>query len=259
MTTMLLILALQQGAARGVDREGPEEFEILRTKTGITLPRQALDADLLFFLFSFDDVDDSGVDLEILGVQAEAAFGITEWLTAEVEIPCKKVDPDPGDSESGIGDIRLEGKFSFNRARHSPAPLVDVDLAAGARVTLPTGDEDEGLGEEHAVFGLFAAASHRFAPEFALHGEVFLDLQSEARPFHGVNAAVDFTPWGPDLSLLAALNVRREGTHDTEAELIPGVELRFAQPRLALGAGLPLGLTDDSPDWGLLVDAQLRF
>jgi hypothetical protein len=257
--TLMLTLAVQQGAARRGEFDGPEEYEVVRTKTAITLAQNAWEGDLVVFLFEFDDVDDSDIDLDLMGFRAEAAYGVTDWLTAEIEVPFLRVDPDPGGSESGIGDIQLEGKMSFNRNRKSPAGFIDMDIAGGVRFTLPTGDDDDGTGQEHATAGLFGAVSHRFTPIIAGHGEIFVQWQKDHRPLHGVNVVADFTPWGRDLSLLAGLNIIREGTEDTEVDFVPGVEYRFAQPRLALGAGLPIGLTDDSPNFGVILDLQLAF
>ena len=258
--TLILALGLQQGAAVRRDTDRPEEFEVTRTKTGITLPEKALEVDVTAFLFTFDDFDDSNVDVDFMGIRAEAAYGIFPWLTAEVEVPILRIDADPGDTDSGIGDILIEGKMSLNEARKSPLGLLDgIDLAVGARFTLPTGDDDEGLGEEHATFGLFGAISHRFSLDFALHGELFVFWQSENRPFHGVNATADWMPWGPNISLLAGLNIHNNGTEDTEADIIPGAEIRFPESRAALGIGIPIGLTDESPDFGVLLNGQIGF
>lgn len=239
----------------------PEEFETHRTKTGITLPRGTFEGDVVLSFLSWDDYRDDDYDLDVRVLRFEATYGITEWVTAEVELPFVWVDPSPGSSESGVGDLVLEGKMSFNTERHSPAGFIAMDLAGGMRIQLPTGDEDDGTGEEDPALTLFGAASRRFLPWLVGHAELYLTLQSEERPEHGVNVAADFHPWMPELSLVGAINLRFEGTERTEFTFIPGAEWRFAQPLkgMSVGIGLPLGLTSDSPDWGFILDFSLRL
>lgn len=78
-------------------------------------------------------------------------YGLIENLTTRVQVPFNTIDPDFGDKEQGIGDVRLgfdllayEDVFSFPYA----IPHVEVSF--------PTGDEDEGLGtgENMVKFGL---------------------------------------------------------------------------------------------------------
>ncbi len=248
-------------AQAGMPTHQPEEFEILRTKTGITLAEKTFEGDFTVAFLSWDDFHDDDFDLDVRAMTFEGTYGITDWITVEMEIPFLWVDPDPGSKESGIGDIMLEGKMSFNKARKSPAGFVPYDIAGGMRIWLPTGDEDEGTGREKAALGLFGAASHRLEPWVAVHGELYFTFASGSRPEHGINLAADFTPWMPELSLLGGLNYRREGMERTELSLILGGEYRWLQPLkgMSAGAGLLLGLTDDSPDWGLFLDFQLRL
>jgi hypothetical protein len=248
-------------AAPAAPTHEPEEFEVLRTKTGITLPERTFEGDAVVTIVGWDDFEDNDVDFDYRIFKLEAAYGITDWVTAEIELPYVSVDVDPGDRESGIGDVVLEGKMSFNANRKSPAGFVPLDVAGGMRISLPTGDEDDGTGEENAVFTLFAAGSHRFERWFAGHAEVFLSLQDDERPEHGVNVAGDFTPWMPELSLLAGLNYLRIGAEFTEVSLLAGAEYRFPQPLrgMVVGGALLLGVTNDAPDWGLLLNFQLRL
>lgn len=257
----LLLSSLQAQAQRQAKQEHPihEEYEVLSTKTGYTLPAMVLDGDVILAHWGdFGDFRNSGVDVDITQLQFEGAFGITPWVTAELEIPFVWVDPDPGSSESGLGDIAIDGKASVMKDL-SPIGFVDFPLAFGTRISLPTGDDKDGTGEENATLRPYVAGGYRITPWVDVQGEVSLEWQSERRPVHRFNVAADFTPWAPDLSLLAGLNFYQFGGDTPEAMFVPGVEYRMADPKIWFGAGLPFGLTSDAPNWGIVLNVQIRL
>ena len=237
-----------------------EELEYIRTETGFTLPRMTFEADATLTILSYEDYGGTeGLDLDFIGFSVEAAFGIVDGLQVEVELPFLWIDPSPGSQEQGIGDAVIEAKSSFRKGV-SQIGFAPFDVAGGFRVTLPSGDEDEGLGREHASFGLFASASYPLLAWLAAHGEFWTEWQEDARPLHGVNTAVEMYPWSKELSLLAAINYSREGTEKSAVSLVPGAEFRFGDKRpMSIGAGVPLGITDRAADIGLIANFQLRF
>jgi hypothetical protein len=260
--TTLLLLALAQAQKAPADfAQRSEEMEFVRTETGFTLPRMTFEADATLAFLSYDDYRGTrNFDLDVRAFTVEAAMGITDWAQGELKIPYLRIDPDPGSKESGISDLVLEGKASL-RQGSSPIGLVPIDLAAGFRIALPTGDEDEGLGREHAAFGLFAAASYPFFAWLAGHGEIWTEWQSEEKPLHGVNIAAELYPWIKELSLLAAINYSREGSESAAVAFVPGAEYRFKtpNPRMSVGLGLPIGITSRAEDFGVIADFQVRF
>ena len=266
MTFATLVLALgaltPQEAKPVAPRHRPEEFEYMLQKTGYVLPLHVLEGDVTLSHFEFDEFRRVGgrPDVEFDALTAELAFGATDWLTVEGEVPLLRVDVDPGDSESGIGDIALEAKASLKQGPMNPIGFVpDIDLAGGFRVTLPTGDEDEGLGEEHATLAPFVSASYWIESWVAVHARLLLEWQSERRPVHRFNATAEFIPWMPELSLMGGILVEREGSDPSAVSLIPGVEYRFPQIPLTPGASIPIGVTSRAPDIGFLLNVQYRF
>lgn len=269
--SFVLELCLSLAQAQGAQPQAPkapvefphrsEELEFVRTETGFTLPRMTFEADATLSRLSYDDYRGTrNLDLDVMAFTVEGAFGITDWVQAEMKIPFLWIDPDPGSKESGIGDIVLEGKTTFRKGS-SPIGFVPLDLAGGLRIALPTGDEDEGLGREHAAFGFFASASYPFIQWLAGHAEFWTEWQSGERPQHGINVAAEFTPWMKELSLLAALNYSREGTEKAAVAFVPGAEYRFAtpKPQMSVGLGLPIGITSRAADFGFIADFQIRF
>lgn len=236
----------------------PEEYEFIQTETGYVLPESVVEADLTIEHFEFEDDDD--VEFTLQRFVAEVAYGVTDWLMIEGRVPFLRLDVDGGDSESGIGDLEFEGKVSLTR-KSSPVGFVPdaLDLSAGVRVSVPTGDEDEGLGRENASFAPFASASYWFDPRIGLHGRVEAELQQDERPQYRATAAIEFVPWDPSFSIFGALDFQRDGTESDGVTIAPGAQYRFPGMPLALGIGIPLGLNDDAPDWGILVNGEYRF
>lgn len=257
VVAFLLAAVPQQG--RPTHR--PEEIEHMLQETGYTLPRGAFEADLTLGRFEFDDFRRvRGLDVTQDFFVPELAYGVTDWLMVEGELPFLKIDPDPGSSESGIGDIALEGKVSLKQAAGNPVGFIpDVDVAPGVRITLPTGDEDEGLGEEEATLAPFVAASHWIERWVAVHGRLALEWQQDRRPVHTFNATAEFVPWMPELSLFGGLLIEREGSDASAVSLIPGAEYRFPGSDLSAGIGLPIGINDRAADFGFLLNGQFRF
>lgn len=242
-------VSFQQAGAGGREYR-PEELEVVRLKTAYTLPADVAEVDVVFFSGALELDDDE--ELEITRISGEIAFGITDWLTGEVEVPFLAVDPDPGDRESGLGDIVLELKGAI-----SP-DLVPFPLAVGVRATLTTGDEDEGLGGDNSAFIPFAAAAWAFGG-VTLHAEIFARAEEDRRTVYGADVAADVTPWGPDLSLLAGLNLHREVGESVQASVVPAAEYRWMERRFRFGAGIPIGLTDEGEDWGVILNFQVSL
>ncbi len=268
MAALLVLLLASQAqpekagapAARAFPHRS-EELEVVRTETGFTVPKGAFELDAVLSILSFEDFrGNKGLDLDVTAFTAEAAFGLVDGLQLEVELPFLRVDPDPGSSESGLGDVLVEGKASFLKGA-SPLGFVPVDLAGGIRVAIPTGDEDEGLGREKVAFGLFAAVSYPFTAWIAGHGEFWTEWQDGERPIHGLSVAFEFTPWMKEFSLLAALNYSRVGTEKSAVSFVPGAEFRFGKdkPGMSVGLGIPIGLTDRAEEIGVIADFQIRF
>ncbi|HYE97875.1 MAG TPA: transporter [Planctomycetota bacterium] len=258
-----LVLALQQGKPMGPDRcHRTEEYEYLFQETGYTLPEGRFEADLLVGRLEVEEFDEGPGDPDVTFDQfvAELAFGVFDWLMIEGELPLLRVEFDPGDSESGIGDIALEAKASLRSGPRNPIGFIpDVDVAGGVRLTLPTGDEDEGLGADDPTLEPFVAATYWIERWIGIHGRVGVQVQEDRRPFHNFNATAEFVPWGPELSLMAALSADREGSESDAVLIIPGAEYRFAGSPFALGASIPIGVNNDAPDWGFFLNGQLGF
>lgn len=230
-TTLLLALALQ------------EEIEQIRVKTAYVLEAGEVEVDVVGSFLRFEEGDETKVLIEV-----EA--GVTEWLLAEIEIPYLFLNPDEGRGERGVGDVELELKAKI------PGAWNGVELAIGVEASFPSGDEDEGLGAPDSVIGAFAAFSRRFEL-FLLHLELGAEAAEEIRAEYELAAAVDVRPWGRVFSFLLAVNGEIERGEGPGWTLVPGFEIRFDE--IQGGVGIPLGLSEEAEDWGVLVDVEFEF
>lgn len=224
---------------------GPEELEFVRTRTAFALEPEEIEVDQLVTFLHFNDID-------VVEVLTDINYGINEWLVAEMELPILSLDPDDGDEETGLGDVRLELKGTL------PYDGIPFTLAVGALLDLPTGDDDDGLGRGEVGAGLYGAASHAFG-EVNAHAELGFEVAQDFRPEYFFNVAGEIRPFDPKVAFVLAINTRFEGTEERRHTLIPGASVMLDEPELQIGAGFPIGVTDDAEEWGILLDGQLKF
>lgn len=220
-----------------------EEIEQIRVKTAYVLDPGEVEVDLVGSFLRFEEGDETELILEV-----EA--GVTDWLLAEIEIPYLFLNPEEGRGERGVGDVELELKAKI------PGEWNGLELAIGIEASFLTGDEDEGLGAPDTRIGAFAALSRRFEL-FLLHLELGAEAAEEVRAEYEVAAAVDVRPWGRVFSFLLAVNGEIERGEGPGWTLVPGFDVRFDE--IQGGVGIPLGLSEEAEDWGVLVDVEFEF
>ena len=167
--------------------------------------------------------------------QLEVEWAFLPRFSAIVHAPFHHVAPNGLPSESGIGDIGIGAK----------AALVDDQsafiLALGADLELPTGDENRGLGEEHAAIAPFLLGWLPFGPErrWLLQTSAHADIPLEADPESHVelSAALSWTsPLGISPILEGLVEFEVQGGPASWA-LAPGFRFEFA-PAWELGGAV---------------------
>lgn len=254
MTTLfaLLLLSPQEELRR------PEEIEQLRIKTAYPLDEGALEIDAVASVLELDEDRFEHLrdfDGRVARLSGEVAYGIESWLTGEVRVPYLRVDPDDdldGGDETGVGDAEVELKAGL------PREWAPVDAALGLRASLPTAEEERGLGSAEPEFTVYLAGSGQIFG-FAAHVQVFAEGEREERPQFGVNAALDVAPFAPNLSLLLGVNALAQRGESAYVALVPGFEVRLENPRIHVGAGVPIGLSEEAEEWGVIADLQVGF
>ncbi len=166
----------------------------------------------------------------------------------------RHVNPDRGDSETGLTNIDLWGKFQV-----LDAPLL---LSVGGIVTLPVGSDDV----ERDVFrlGAFGATRYYVNSDFALIGNVSLRHNAD---LNGADGKIQFGLGGgliyqviPELNITGELNLETKqfDNFDNYIAVTGGVEYLLAD-NLSLQGGLTVGLDDDAPDFELIGGVNFKF
>ncbi len=92
----------------------------------------------------FDDDAFNAADVSL--AYAYVRYGILDNLAVQLDVPYVEVDPKNGSSESGLGDLVVEFQLrTYEDIFGYPYFIPHVSF------TLPTGDEDKGLGEDGTV------------------------------------------------------------------------------------------------------------
>jgi hypothetical protein len=165
-----------------------------------------------------------------------------------------------GGSDSGFADIRLNYRFQA---------LLETDRmpAFSPRFTLitPAGDADKGFGNDRPGYEInlpfSKIVSNRWTVHFNAGISIFPDVRGHDLANYNLGASAiyavtrDFNlmletvaGWNEDVDLA------RKVDHTTAALISPGARYAFNLPndlQIVVGAAVPIGLTSDSPDWGL--------
>lgn len=202
-------------------------------------------------------------DLDITGLYGVAAF--QPWNRWELGGRVGFADSDisgPLDSQSGSGatDLDVWGKYWF--------PGSDAtEFAAGAVVTVPTGDDSAGLGYDSFGLEAFGTVRHRLRNfvlsfngglQFNGDGKIFgFDVDGETSVKLG--GAVIY-PMADTVTLVGELDYRTERIDgaDDDFRILGGVNWRLFNRGMIRGA-VAAGLADGAPDWQLLAGYAATF
>lgn len=218
---------------------------------------------------TYEDWEDDGFDFTVWslgGVFITSLPGVPN-LELGGRLDFMNYDPDTGDSESGLSDIDLWGKYQLYRD-------AQMMISAGLLLTLPTGSDDilhpHASGEFNAeVFGAGRYQASRF---LAIIGHLML-RQNDDMDFKIGSTEITFdgeTQWGfgggviyevnPQVNLQGELNFATEpyDNWEDDIQLRGGVEFNLS-PAFTFKTGLSLGLDDGAPDWALTVRGAYLF
>ncbi len=172
---------------------------------------------------SYED-DRLGEDATSYFIAPGARFGLTDRLTVLAEIPYAGYSFGDMD-ENGLGDIALGTEFLFFEDIFEYAWIIPH-----ATVTLPTGDEDKGLGagEGQGRIGISIGTTVEDVVHFALDGSYTIngaasdDLYSDERD--GLVTGAISIVWDLDeqASLLGEVQARDDATEDDESVAFRG-------------------------------------
>ncbi|MCG3158041.1 MAG: hypothetical protein DKINENOH_04682 [bacterium] len=208
------------------------------------------------FQYSTYDNDLSSIDLAV-----QAALPVAEKLQLGGALGFRNISPDVGDSQSGISDLLVSGRYNV-----VPGPTM---ISVGALITLPIGSED--IGESTLDFGGFGSLRHRLESGLVLTSTLGLDFEETKVPKFNPNTGKVETDSEYDNSLLIGggviyptknnLNIIGEINFRTEGDyiLLSGGLDYLLKSGGRLRGGLGLGLDDGAPNFTLRAGYLLGF
>lgn len=190
-------------------------------------------------------------------------YGLAGNMSTGLELPYIMLDAKSGSSESGLGDIMVKLKYRFVEETGSgPSMMAKFNL------TLPTGDEDAGLG----------SGKSNFVPHFVMTktwdkitvyfdaAYAFMDLpKSDSRTIWQDNQA--FIGLGVQQMLSDKFGLLGELTYepnfnginnDESADTIIGLIYKL-NDKTVFDLALRKGLTDVSPEYAVIAGVSMDF
>lgn len=190
---------------------------------------------------------------------ATLSYGLSETVDLVVGLPYQHLrvkDAESTITENGISDTAIEVKWRFYE--HD-----DLSLAIKPGLTLPTGDDEKGLGAGKATYSLFFIASQEMDPwTFHLNlGYIRNEntLDEERDLWHAsVAASLAVTE---DLSAVANLGVESNPaklTDNDPAFFLVGLVYALSE-EFDLDCGIKYGLSDPETDYTVLAGVTWKF
>lgn len=190
----------------------------------------------------------SGTERWALGTGLE--YGLSDAFQIEIEwFAYQHLGSRDEKTKTGIGDLELAARYTWMNIADS-----NWHSSVGLELGIPTGDEDQDLGEGETAYSPFFILASDF-PQFhdmqlAAHaGTEFED--GEREDFVNLSA---FLPLGAIVPS-AEYNWSEEGAY-----LTPGLSWHPAPaPALELGVGVPIGINRDADDYRLVIHLIYEF
>ena len=198
-----------------------------------------------------------GVDIQENTGYIDITYGLSDRWSFCVSPSVYRWNLEPGPAESGLSDTSVMTTYRFlDEDTHT------FDMAVMASLSLPTGDDDKGLGSGKVEPGATLLLSKTLGPFIAvanLGGRAILDSRSNV-------GEKDFTGWAVlegvyplterlSLNLAFSASTKRYDNADDGADV--GLGFRFTPVKWMFLAGMAYASFTDAYDWG--VDLAFGF
>ncbi len=186
-----------------------------------------------------------------------AEYGIADNWSVSIAPGFARWDVDHGGDEAGVADTFLMTTYRFMEEASA-----GFDMAVMGTVSLPTGDDDDGLGSGNVEPGATLLASKDLGPVVAVaNAGAFMILDAdrgeEDYVLHGSLEGI--CPLSEQLSLNAVISAAtaRWDHGDDDADVGVGARVTPTEQMFLMGA-VYYSLTDNY-DWGFQVGAGVEF
>lgn len=190
---------------------------------------------------------------------AVLSYGATDATDVILALPYERTktrSPGANGENRGLGDVELAAKWRF--VEHG-----DTSVAIRPGVTLPSGDEDKGLGTGRVAPSLFAVLSHE-PGDWGFHLHVGYtrnrnDVGERRDIYHG-SVALTYNS-APNLHWVADLSSETNPDPADDEHIRSAVlgVIWSVRPNLDLDLGYRKGLSDTTPDHAWLFGLAYRF
>ncbi len=249
-TSFLIVFLslLNSGLAQG-QNETLDDIHLFQT-----FFRDARIADAAYGQATLGFSDFDGADVINFGVTG--AIPINPQFEIGGSIAFLNVDPNAGNGESGLSDLRMTGRYHFQSRNLTK-------ITAGGFLTLPIGKDELGQGEIN--LGVFGAVRHPLGASTVLTGTLSLDFLKGAPVGNGGWPALSVSSVDRETALLlgggiiheinAQLSFIGELNLVTEGEfgmISGGLDYKL-QSGGRLRGTLGLGIDDGAPDLAIVI------
>jgi hypothetical protein len=217
--------------------------------------------------YGSDKETEAGVTIKETGseIAATISWGVSEHADIVIGIPYAdymvKEDGTTLASENGLSDVSLEYKYRFFEKD-------GLSLAVKPGVSLPTGDEEKGLGNGKTSYSAFFITTKEAEP-WAFHFNVGYvrneyklraDEEANRKDIWHVSLAAQMEAV-KDLNLVANIGMERnpDTISDTHPAFVLGGLIYSAGEDLDLDFGVKAGLNDSESDYTVLAGVAVRW
>lgn len=210
--------------------------------------------------FEYSSHKESGIKVNATDLNAVFTYGLTDNVDFILSLPYQfikvKVEGETL-KENGMSDMSLELKWRFYEEKGVG------DLALKPVITLPTGDEDKGLGNGRATFGMYLIASKEIDP-LTLHLNIgYIRNENkfdDRKDLWHVSLASEIELM-KQLKLVANIGMERNPDRDsnTNPAFILGGIIYALSDKVDIDFGVKAGLNKAEVDYALLAGLAYRF
>lgn len=212
--------------------------------------------------FNYDKETEEGVTTKETGGEVATAlsYGITDNIDVVLGTPYQwskvKEDGEVTSKENGISDMSLELKWRFYEKD-------GLSLALKPGMTLPTGDDEKGLGAGRATYGLYFITTKEIEPwTFHLNlGYVRNENKSDERKDIWHASLAGEVEVVKNLKVVANIGAERnpDETSSTHPAFILGGLIYSVSENFDIDFGVKGGLNKPETDYAILAGIALRF